>query len=200
MRTYGYISVHKGNNYYQSQHYGILSFASNNRLGQVNFIHEVPDQLHGAKPILSGMISNLQREDVLIVTDVSKLGSSTVEVLGVVSTIAQNGVRLYAVNSGFRLDDNMQSQVVAMACSLVARIEKELQVRPEPDSTPIQIQRDDANIQTPARRTRKSKMDGRESEIESLLASGISLSQIAKTLGVSRPALSDFVSSRNLNA
>lgn len=201
MNVYGYINTPIGSNDYHAQHYGILAFGASTNMAPVHFIHEsTPDQLHGAKPILSGMLDNLHRGDALIVTDFSKLGGSTVEVLGVLSTLARTGVKLCVVNSGYRLEDNVEAQVVARACTLVMQIEKELQVHTEPDPAPIQIQHDEANIQTPARRTRKSKMDGRESEIESLLANGISLSKIAQTLGVSRPTLSDFVSSRNLNA
>jgi DNA invertase Pin-like site-specific DNA recombinase len=99
----------------------------NNRLGQVHFSHEpVADRFHGGKPVLSGMVDNFQREDVLIVTDFSKLSYSTVEVLGVLSGLSRTGVRLYVINSGFRLGDNMQSQVVAMACFLVSQIEQDL--------------------------------------------------------------------------
>jgi len=126
MSVYGYTHAPIGNNDFQAQHFAILSFVSNNRLGQVHFCNEVPDQLHGAKPILSGMIQTLQREEILIVSDFLKLGNSTDEVLGVLSALSRIGVKLYAVDSGFRLEDNMDAQVISMAYSLVSRIEQEL--------------------------------------------------------------------------
>jgi len=202
--TYGYIHATTGNNDFQVQHFGILSFASNNRLGPVQFIHEpAPDQRHGAKPILAGMIANFHRGDTLVVTDFPKLGGSTGEVLDALSTLSRQGVRLYVANSGYRLASNADALVVTTAYSLLDMIEKELQVRPkpspEPVPTPIQMPSDHADLQSPPLRTRKSKLDHRRSEIEELLSSGISLSEAARNLEVSRPALTDWILSRKLS-
>ena len=199
MSTYAYIDATSGTSEHALQHYGILSFASNNRLGQVHFIHEsASDQFHGAKPILSGMISTLQREDVLIVTDFSKLGGSTVEVLGILSTLARTGVKLYVVNSGFRLADNMQSQVVAMACSLVSQIEQQL-ANSKSTATSLKELPEVEALDTHVPRRRRSRLDGREEEIRSHLACGRSLSELGGLLGENRQTVKDYIISRNLS-
>jgi len=198
MNVYGYINTPTGNNDFHAQHFAILSFASNNRLDQVHFIHEsAPDRLHGAKPILSGMLDNLHRGDTMLTTDFQKLGDTTVAVLDALSILSRRGVRLYVVNSGYRLDSNADALVVNMACSLLEMIEKDVLVHPEQEPVPIQMQHEDADIQTPTRRIRRSRLDDRRSEIELLLSTGISLSEAARRLGVSRPALTDWVESRN---
>jgi hypothetical protein len=199
--NYGYIQAITGTPDYHAQHFGILSVASNNRLGQVNFIQEsAPVQPDGASPVLSGMISSLLRDDTLLLTKIGDLGRSTVEVLDALRNLSMRGVRLYAVNSAFQLDNNPDALVVATACSLVAQIEKELRVHPEPDPAPVQMTHYDADPQTPARRARKSKLDGHLEQIQSMLADGHSLSEIARILNVAtRQSLSNFVRSRNLS-
>ena len=198
--AYGYIDAALGTHDHHTQHFSILSHAAAYGQGPVHICHEVaPEDADGNKSILFGMLSTLQREDVLILTDFTKLGNSTVEVLEVLSTLSRTGVKLYVVNSEYRLDSNSDALVVATACSLVAQIEKELDVRPEPAPAPIQMQLDDADLHTPARRTRKSKLDGKEDEIKSMLADGRSQSEIARVLNVTtRQSLSDFILSRNL--
>ena len=195
--NYGYIHSTPGSPDYHAQHFTILSQAASRGLGPVIFILEVPDRLHGAKPILSGMLDNLHRGDTLVVTDFLKLGDTTVAVLDALSILSLRGVRLYVINSEYKLDSNADALVVATACSLLQMIEKELQVHPEQESVPIQMQREDAALQTPTRRIRRSRLDDRRSEIQLLLSTGISLSEAARRLGVSRPALTDWVESRN---
>jgi len=198
--TYGYIDAPIGIPDYHFQHFGILSHAASYGLGQVNFIHEGPDRPHDTKPILSGMLDNLHRGDTLIVTDFSKLGDTTVEVLDALTVLSRRGVRLYVVSSEYRLDNNADALVVNMACSLIRMIEKELQVRPEPAPAPdpFQMPPAHADLSTPTPRTRKRKLDGRSSEIEELLSTGISMSEAALRLGVSRPTLADWAGRWNL--
>lgn len=197
--AYGYIDAALGTPDYHTQHFSILSHVAAYGLGPVHICHEViPENAKDNKPILCGMLDNLHRGDTMVVTDFLKLGGSTAEVLDVLSTLSRRGIKIY-VCSGYRLDCNADALVVNMACSLIRMIEKELQIRPEPDKAPIQMQRADADHQTPARRTRKSKLDGRRSEIEELLSTGVSMSSAAQRLGVSRPTLSDWLESRNLS-
>lgn len=197
--NYGYIQAVTGTPDYHAQHYGILSYATSHGLGPIHICHEAAtDHIHGAKPVLSGMLDNFHRGDTLVVTDFLKLGRSTGEVLDVLRALSHRGVKLYVVNSGYRLESNADALVITMACSLFEVVEKELQVRPDPAPAPIQMPCDVADLQTPARRIRKSKLDHRRSEIEELLSTGISLSAAALRLGVSRPTLTDWVGSRNL--
>lgn len=197
MSTYGYIHAATGTNECHAQHFAILSFATENRFGQVHVCHDSDQvQLNGGRPIFSGMVANLQRGDILIVTDFFRLGSSTAEILEILAILSRTGVLLYIVNSRFRLDDNAQAQVVAMACTLVTKIEQELSCRPLPASmpnSPLEEKRPTASTQT-----RRSKLDGQEDRIRALMSDDVSLSQIARQLMVSRPTLTDFIRTRRI--
>lgn len=204
--TYGYISATTGSNDHHTEHFGILSFASNNRLGDVHHCHEAANLSPGKKPVLSGMIANLLPGDTLIAMDLRKLGSSTVEVLEVLSALSRKGVKVYIVTSGIRIEDNGHAMIVREATSLVSQIELELQNCHASTPTPVPTQHgnDDlghANvIQKPVKRTRKSKLDRHLNQIQSMLDEGHSLSEISRILGVSsRQSLSAFARSRNLS-
>jgi len=198
MTNYGYINVPATTPEHYVQHYGILAFAANHGLGLVHFINEsaappVPE----TSPVLAGMVAELLPRDKLIAMNFSTLGSTPMEILNVLSTLSRRGVRVYVVNSGFRLDDNTEAQVVGAACTLIARIDAEFASKcpnlksaqePPADGEPPQL----------PRRTRKSRLDGKEEEIRAMLRDGASLSQIAKMVGQNRQTTADYIASRQL--
>ncbi|MBJ6802768.1 recombinase family protein [Geomonas propionica] len=198
MKTYGYIHTTSAKYDLDHQYWGLRAFASNNSLGEVTFCHEPdPVQPNGEKQILSGMVASLQRGDVVIVTEFFRLGDSTMEILDVLSKFAVHGIRVYVTNCGFRLDDNFNAQALAAAVALVNQVEKDL--RSNRQTTTEQKAEESKTIGRPAGRLGKSKLDGRENEITALLTDGMSLSAIALTLDVSRPALTNFIRSRHLS-
>jgi DNA invertase Pin-like site-specific DNA recombinase len=201
MKTYGYIHTTSSRYDLDYQYWGLLAFASNNSLGKVTFCHEAdPSQIHGEKQVLSGMAANLQRGDVVIVTEFFRIGNSMSEILEVLSKFAVRGIRVYVTSCGFRLDDNFQAQAVAAAVALVNQVEKDLRSDRRSPAVTEQKASEGKTLGRPAGVLGRSKLDGREDDIKSLLADGVSLSAIAKALGISRPSLTDYIKSRGLSS
>ena len=201
MNVQAYIqSPSRNGNDHLTEKYGILAFAASLGIENVIFSHEsVHDQHHGEKPVLSGLIADMEKNSVFVVTGFSRLGSSTAEVLDVLAKLSERGVMVYVLDGGFRVDNNYRAQVVASACSLVSLIEQELARSSR--TTPVSVQDDGADPAaiTPAPRTRRSILDGQEDFIRSLLSDSVPLAQISRRLGgVNRQTLKDFVISRNL--
>jgi DNA invertase Pin-like site-specific DNA recombinase len=194
---YGYIGTPDGNNDDAlTQKYTILSFAASASMAPVHFcVESIKQQPNGIKPILAGMIANLQRGDVLVVSHYRNLANSTSEVLEVMLELSRSGVKLFVVTSDFQLDNNFQAQVVACATALLSQIGKELADTKANEQKPSEGK----TTGRPVGSIGKSKLDGREEQIRSLLAAGVSMSGIARELDASRPTLLEFIKSRHLS-
>ncbi|WP_457681261.1 recombinase family protein [Thermovibrio sp.] len=72
------------------------------------------------------LIPELQKGDILIVTELSRLGRSMLEIMELLSILLRAGVELHVVKNDQVLKDDLQSKVFAMAFSIAAEIEREL--------------------------------------------------------------------------
>lgn len=198
MTTIGYIDSPSGTPERNAQYYGLLAFAANNGLGPLNFVNESAlPTVPGTKPVLAGMMTELRRDDTLIINGFSALGGKAVEILNVLSTLSRRGVRVYVVNSGFQLNSNAEAHVVATACLLIAQVEADLMTWC-PASGMAQEPPTDNQPDHPLPHTRKSRLDAKVDEIRSMLGSGATLAEIARAVETNRQTVSDFIVSRQL--
>jgi putative DNA-invertase from lambdoid prophage Rac len=131
--VYGYVRVSTGKQEYTLQTESIRAFA----LGKGFVIGDEPNGITFVEETRSGKVSwkdrklasvidNLQSKDILIVTELSRLGRSMLEVMELLSVLSKKEVMVYAIKGGYELGDNIQSKVLAFAFSLAAEIEREL--------------------------------------------------------------------------
>ena len=90
----------------------------------------VEEQVSGKVPWkvreLGKLVYNLKPGDFLIVSELSRLGRSMLEVMELLSILLSRKVRVISVKEGFNLDDGIQSKVLAFAFTLAAEIERQL--------------------------------------------------------------------------
>src|SRR5208283_2917715 len=68
----------------------------------------------------------LQANDAIVVSELSRLGRSMLECMEILSVAAQKRINVYAVKGAWRLDQSIQSKIIAMAFSMAAEIERDL--------------------------------------------------------------------------
>ena len=90
----------------------------------------IEEQVSGKVPWrvrkLGTLIESLQPGDFLIVSELSRLGRSMLEVMELLSILLSRKIRVISVKEGFNLDDGIQSKVLAFAFTLAAEIERQL--------------------------------------------------------------------------
>ncbi len=107
----------------------ILNFANaKGFLGKVEFIEEQVSGLTSwKKRKLYHLTQSMNKGDVLLVPELSRLGRSLVEVLEVLNALKDKGVSVYSVKEDFKLnDDGIQSKVMRTMLGLFAEIERDL--------------------------------------------------------------------------
>ncbi|CAG0968776.1 recombinase family protein [Geobacter sp.] len=198
MATYGYIRVSTDKQDLETQKFGILNFANEKGLGQVALVEEaVSGRVSWKNRELHRIIDGLCKGDVLIVTELSRLGRSMLEVMELLSIMTKKEVKVFAIKGGYELGNNIQSKVLAFAFALAAEIEREL-ISDRTKEALAKKKAEGVKLGRPSGRLGKSKLDGQEEEIGRLLEHKVPAAAIARLLKVSRPTLLGFIKSRNL--
>lgn len=144
---------------------------------------------------LDELLSILNSGDRLIVAELSRIGRSTGEVIQLVNQITAKQVELIAIKQGLRINpqnrQDIASKVIVTIFSLLAELERDLISH----RTKIALARAKAAGRKLGRPTGpgKSKLDGKEAEIQQLVDKGVTKSNIAKILGVAWGTLDNFI-------
>lgn len=128
MKTIAYVRVSTNKQDVENQRLEILKLANDLNLGRVKMVDEV---ISGRKSwrersIAPIILEDLQTDDALIVAELSRLGRSMLDIMEILATCIQKGIRIYAAKGGWKLDDSLQSKIVAMVLAMAAEIERDL--------------------------------------------------------------------------
>jgi DNA invertase Pin-like site-specific DNA recombinase len=178
-KTIGYLRVSTDRQDLEKNKADILSFANQADLGRVVFIEEkASGKISWRKRKIADVLDSLGTGDVLIVSELSRLGRSMLECMEILSIAAEQKIRVFALKGNWRLDDTIQSKIIAMAFSMAAEIERDLI-----SSRTKEALRARKASGLPLGRPKgpgKSKLDQFRPEIEALLANGSTQTFIAK--------------------
>ncbi|MFC2165968.1 recombinase family protein [Acidobacteriota bacterium] len=129
--------------------------------------------------------------DRLIVSELSRLGRSLGQIIHIVDQLIKNSISFVAVKENIVVNgekQDMQTKVMVALFGLFSEIERDL--ISERTKEGLAVARAKGKLLGRAKGTLgKSKLDGKEEEIENLLAKKVSMSSIAKIYEISRPAL-----------
>jgi len=200
-KVYAYIRVNTDRQDSENQRFEILKYVNEKKLGNVEFIEETVSGRKSWKDRKMGvLIPELQKGDILVITELSRLGRSMLEIMGLLSILLRAGVELHVVKSNQILKDDLQSKVFAMAFSIAAEIERELISQRTREA--LQRRKAEGKPLGRPKGSYSSKLDRYREQIEELLSKGVSISSIAKIIEVSYSTMYSYVQRRKekLNA
>jgi len=145
------------------------------------------------------LLKRLEPEDILLVSELSRLGRSVGQIIQMVDYLTRNRIRFVAIKESIELSgkQDIQTKVMVTMFSLFAEIERDL--ISERTKEGIAAARAKGKvIGRPKGTLGKSKLDGREEEIRLLLEKEVGVTSIAKIMGVFRTALRHFIKTRKL--
>lgn len=197
-KTIGYLRVSTFSQELEKNKSDILNLANNFDLGKVAFIEEVVSgKVSWRKRKINDVVENLSTGDSIIVSELSRLGRSMLECMEILSVSLQKGISVYAVKGNWKLDDSIQSKIIAMAFSMAAEIERDL----ISSRTTEALRHRKAMGMKLGRPTGpgKSKLDQYRPEIEALLSNGSTQRFIAKRYKTTEANFSNWIKKNNLN-
>ncbi|MBA3535251.1 MAG: recombinase family protein [Tatlockia sp.] len=178
-KTVAYLRVSTSDQDLDKNKSDILFFANEHNLGKVNFIEEkISGAIHWKKRELGSIISSLSEGDNLIVSEFSRLGRSMLECMEIIIYCLEIKIHLYAIKGHWRLDNSIQSKIMAMIFSIASEIERDLISKRTSEALRARKQKG-LPLGRP-KGTGKSKLDGHKEEIFALLNNGSSKVFISK--------------------
>lgn len=125
--NYAYYRVSTDKQDYENQKYGVVDFC---RKKQIKINKEYVDEVSGTvdfrKRELGKIIKRLKKGDILVCSEISRLGRKILMIMEVLQKIMEKGAFLYTVKENYELGDNITSKVLAFAFGLSAEIERDL--------------------------------------------------------------------------
>jgi DNA invertase Pin-like site-specific DNA recombinase len=200
MRTVAYIRISTGSQDLDGQRLAILDYAHRQGLTVHTFIEaQVSSRRAAVRRGLDTVLEQVQPGDLIVVSELSRLGRSVGQIIQLVDRLMQQRVRLVAIKENIQLNgtQDIQTKVMVTMFGLFAEIERDLIA----ERTKEGLAAARAKGRLPGRPKGvlgTSKLTGREAEIQTLLAKTVSKASIAKILDVSRSTLHHFIQSRRL--
>ena len=196
---YAYIRVSTDKQTVENQRFEILKYADAKKLSIDHWVEEtVSSRRKLTDRLLGKTLEELKNEDVLIVSELSRLGRNLMEVMSILHTCMDREIQVHTIKEKYELGNNINSKVLAFAFSLSAEIERQLisqrtkEALARKKSEGMKLGRPKGSL------SKKTKLSGKEKQIKELLEKDISFSAIGRILGVNRLTVKSFVESRNL--
>ncbi|MCK9620777.1 MAG: recombinase family protein [Methylobacter sp.] len=191
-QTIGYLRVSTADQDVEKNKADILTLANHHNLGQVKFLEEkVSGKISWHKRKIAQIIEDLKKGDSLIVSEMSRLGRSMLECMEILSIAMERGVHVYSVKGNWRLDQSIQSKIIAMAFSMAAEIERDLISQRTKEA--LRAKKASGMSLGRPKGPGKSKLDPFRPEIEALLANGATLFFIAGRYGTTSANLRNWM-------
>ena len=145
------------------------------------------------------LICRLDESDALIVTELSRLGRSTVEVIALVNALIKHSIRVITIKQNLDISrQDMNSKIIITLFSLFAELERDLISLRTREALAAKKAKG-KTLGKPKGTLQKSKFDKDVARIKELLGYGLSVRKIAKVLGYpSHIALNTYVNKRSL--
>lgn len=181
--VYAYIRVSTSKQDVENQRFEIDRFAKEKGLKVNIWVSEVISGTVSTKNRkLGSLLKKMKSGDILILTEVSRLGRSLLEVLTVLNQCVQKKYNLYTVKERYELDNSISSQMLVFAFGLMAEVErnlismrtKEALARRKAAGQRLGRKKGGKNV--------RYKLDDKEKLIRSMLSQGCSKASICRKL------------------
>lgn len=122
-----YLRVSTEKQFLANQKEEILRFAEKNELKIDKWYTEtVSGSVHSKDRKLSVLLRKLQPGDALVVTEISRLSRTLLEIMTILNLCIKKQVTLYCTKEGYVFQNDINSKVLGFAFGLMAEIERNL--------------------------------------------------------------------------
>ena len=135
---------------------------------------------------LSGLLNQMRRGDVLLVTELSRVGRNLMQIMSILNQCMERDIQVFTTKEGYELGNNINAKILAFAFGLSAEIERNLISQRTKEALARKKAEGVVLGRPKGSKSKRKKLTGKEDEIARLLAKKISVSGISRLLGVHR--------------
>mgnify|MGYP002661303202 FL=1 len=197
MKTTAYLRISTVDQDIEKNKSDILKLANEKRLGYVEFIEEqISGKVSWRNRKIFAIINEAKKDDVIIVSELSRLGRSMLEIMEILSIATQKQLKIYSVKGDWHLDGSIQSKVMAMVFSMASEIERDLISSRTKEA--LRFKKENGIKLGRPKGPGKSKLDKFKPEIEALVSNGSTQKFIANRYNTTEANLYNWMKRHNL--
>jgi len=196
---YGYIRVSTDKQTVENQRFEIKRFLKQTNIVVDEWIEEtISGTISPNKRNLGKLLNKTQKGDVIVCSELSRLGRNMFMIMSVLNLIMERGVIIYTVKERYKLGDDISSKVLAFAFSISAEIERSL-ISQRTKEALKRKKAEGIKLGRPTgRKNKKYKLDGKEKLIKQMILEGYTREFISDQLGVAESTLYLFIKRKKL--
>ena len=139
------------------------------------------------------LLKTLQAGDILITTEISRLGRSLLEVMHILEACLNKNCQVWTIKENYRLGNDIQSKVMAFAFGISAEIERQL-ISERTKAALENVKASGKKLGRPfSAQSKKLKLTKNTRKIQKLLNAGVSCNKISQIMGVQNATLRRFL-------
>ncbi len=191
---YGYVRVSCVKQTIEHQEFEIKEYAAKNGIHIDNWVEETISSRKSLKQRKLGqLLDNLHDGDIIIACEISRLGRSLLEVMGILQICLTKNCQVITIKENYHLGNDIQSQVLAFAFGLSAQIERNL-ISQRTKMSLDNLKASGKRLGRPfGAEAKKLKLSKNAKKIKELLDKNIPKAQIARLMGVQKMTLRRFI-------
>jgi DNA invertase Pin-like site-specific DNA recombinase len=194
--VYGYIRVSTDKQTVENQRFEINRFCKGEKVKITKWFQEtISGTKAPEKRQLGGLLKLAMEGDIIICSELSRLGRSFFMIMSILSDCMKRGVKVWTIKDGYRLGDDIQSKVLAFAFGLSAEIERNL-ISQRTKEALARCKAEGMILGRRPGRTLNVMLTGHEREIRKMLREGKNNVEIGKKFGVHRGTVRIFIKER----
>ncbi len=179
--VFGYIRVSSDKQTVENQRFEINKFCEKNDMITERWFEET---ISGTKDVkkrkLGKLMNKMQEGDIILCTELSRLGRTLFMVMEVLNLCMQKGVKVWTIRDNYRLGDDISSKVLAFAFGLAAEIERNLISQRTKEALARKVAEGVILGRPKGRKTSTPKYEHKVEYIKKKLEAGFSISEIAR--------------------
>lgn len=142
---------------------------------------------------LGKLLTKVTKGDIIICAELSRLGRNLFMIMEILNICMTKECKVWTIKDNYRLGDDIQSKVLAFAFGLSAEIERNLISQRTKEALARKRAEGIVLGRPKGRKSRKTKLSGKEETICELLNHGMAKTAISKVFKVDRSTLNKFI-------
>jgi DNA invertase Pin-like site-specific DNA recombinase len=200
-RIIGYLRVSTNQQDVANQRYSILEY-THKEGKKVNkfFSYQISSRKSMKERGIDELLEELKPLDCLIVSELSRLGRSLGQIIRIIDELIQHEIEFIAIKERIHIKgkQDKQNKIMVALFGLFAELERDL-ISERTKEGISAAKKKGVKVGRPKGKIGKSKLDGKEKEIEFLLSKHVSKASISKMTDVAYSTLVHFIESRNIS-
>ena len=199
MTNFAYLRVSTDHQDAKNQKLGVLDYCNHRGINALTFIEDTASgKASWRERKIGSILEKAEKGDVIVASEISRLGRSTLQVLEIMEMAAQKGVAVHIAKNNMVLDGSMQSTITATILGLAAQIEREF-ISTRTKEALAKRKKDGLKLGRPKGEADLLKLDAYRDEIMSYLKKEINKRAIAKLIECSPSTLYKWLKRRRIH-